>query len=155
ATFPDLTVGWVTALRQGLRDLGYVEGKDIVIEQRHAADRPEKLPELATDLVRLKVHLFVVHGSISAIRAVTKATTTTPVVMVAVPDPSAGGLVASLARPGGQVTGLSDFHGDLLPKRLGLLKEVAPSASRVAILLNPADPATSRQLSAAQAAASA
>jgi putative tryptophan/tyrosine transport system substrate-binding protein len=153
ATFPELSTGWVTTLQRGLRDLGYVEGKNIVIEQRHAAGRPEKLPELATDLVRLKVDIFVVHGSVPAIQAVRNATTTTPVVMVAVPDPFAGGLVASLARPGGQVTGLSDFHGDLVPKRLDLLKEVAPSASRVAILFDSADPAASRQLEAVQTAA--
>lgn len=155
ATSADLSAGWVTALQQGLRDLGYVEGKDIVIEQRHAAARLEKLPELAAELVRLKVDVFVVHGSVPALQAAKNAKDTTPIVMVAVPDPFAGGLVASLARPGGQVTGLSDFHGDLVPKRLGLLKEVAPSASRVAVLLNPVDPGALRQLNSLQAAASA
>ena len=122
----------LAALEQGLRDLGYVEGDNTVIERRHANGNLERLPGLAAELVRLKVDVLVAHGG-AAFEA-KKATATIPVVFVANPDPVGVGLVASLARPGGNLTGLSDLHSGLVTKRLELLKEVVPSASRVAVL---------------------
>lgn len=144
---------WVAAFRQGLRELGYVEGQTIVIEQRHAAGRPERLSGLVAELVRLKVDVFVVYGGVRAVQAVKQATRTIPIVLAVSADPVGQGLVASLARPGGQVTGLSDYHGSLVPKRLELLKDVVPSASRVAVLLNPGNPGALLQLKDIRAAA--
>jgi ABC-type uncharacterized transport system substrate-binding protein len=143
---------WVTAFGQGLRELGYMEGKNIVVEQRHAARQPARLPDLAAELVRLKVDVLVVFGAYLAAK---KVASTTPVVFIAAPDPVGDGLVVSLARPGGNITGLSDSHADLVPKRLELLKEVVPSASRVAVLFNPANPIAPPQLKTAEAASSA
>ncbi len=145
--------GWVAAFRQGLRELGYVEGQTIVIEQRHAAGRPDRLSGLAAELVRLKVDVFVVYGGVRAVQAVQQASSTIPIVLAVSADPVGQGLVASLARPGGQVTGLSDFHGSLVPKRLELLKDLAPSASRIALLLNPANPGALLQAKDIRAAA--
>jgi putative ABC transport system substrate-binding protein len=122
------------ALLDGLRDLQYVEGPKIVVEQRHADGRPEKFPALAAELVRSKIDIFVVHGFEQAVRAAEQASSSIPIVFVANPDPIGSGLVPSLARPGGRITGLSDMHSDLAAKRLELLKEVAPSLSRVAVL---------------------
>ena len=145
---------WLAAFQQGLRDLGYVEGETIVIEQRYAAGRFERLPELAAELVRRKVDVLLVGGDAAALAA-KKATSAIPIVIVTVADPVAIGLVASLAHPGGNVTGQSDLHADLVPKRLQLLKEVVPSASRVAVLLNPANPSHPLQLKGLQAGAAA
>jgi len=136
-------------LRDGLRALGYVEGKNLVVEQRHADGRLERLPELAADLVRHKVDVLVTFGSASAAK---QATTMIPIVFIVEPDPVGTGLIANLARPGGNLTGLSDSHADLVPKRLELLREVVPSAARVAFLLNPANHYAPPQLQAAQAA---
>jgi ABC-type uncharacterized transport system substrate-binding protein len=144
---------WVAAFRQGLRELGYVEGQNVVIEQRHAAGRSDRLPELASELVRLKVDVLVVYGLGALIEAGWKAPGTLPIVFTVDADPVGRGLVASLARPGGNVTGLSDSHADLVPKRLELLKEVVPSVVRVGVLLNPASPIAAPQLKTAQAAA--
>jgi ABC-type uncharacterized transport system substrate-binding protein len=144
---------WVAAFRQGLRELGYVEGQNVVIEQRHAAGRSERLPELASELVRLEVDVLVVYGLWALIGAGWKAPSTLPIVFTVSADPVGEGLVTSLARPGGNVTGLSDSHAELVPKRLELLKEVVPSAVRVGVLFNPARSA--RQFETAQAAASA
>jgi putative ABC transport system substrate-binding protein len=144
---------WVAAFRQGFRDLGYVEGKNIVIEQRHAAGRPERLPELASELLGLKVDVLVVYGLWALIDAGWKAPSTLPIVFTVDPDPVGRGLVASLARPGGNVTGLSDSHADLVPIRLQFLKEVVPSVTRVGVLLNPTSPIATPQLKTAQAAA--
>ena len=121
------------AFRQGLAVLGYVEGKNIIIEYRYAEGRPERLPELAEDLVRLKVELFVVPNDLTA-RAAKKATTTIPIVMWSSGNPIGTGVIASLARPGGNVTGLTSYNAELLGKRLGLLKEVVPKVSRFAFL---------------------
>jgi len=142
----------VTAFRQKLRELGYLEGQNIVIEQRYAIGRSEKLPELLAELVALKVDLLVVAGD-PAVHAAKKATNTIPIVMVASPDPVGTGLIASLAHPGGNVTGLSDFHAGVITKRLELLKDVVPSASRVAVLLNPVNPSNPLQLKDIQAVA--
>ena len=135
----------VTAFRQGLRDLGYVEGENVVIEVRHAAQRLERLTELAVELVGLKIDVAVVYGS-PAILAIRKLHSSLPIVMTVHADPVGTGLVASLAQPGGQLTGLMDGHGDLAPKRLELLKAAAPSVSRVAAFFNSATPHAKRQL---------
>jgi putative ABC transport system substrate-binding protein len=105
------------AFRQGLRELGYVEGKTIIIEYRYAEGKSERLPELAEDLVRLKVELFVVPNDLTA-RAAKKATTTIPIVMASSGNPIGTGVIASLARPGGNVTGLTSYNAELLGKRL-------------------------------------
>jgi putative ABC transport system substrate-binding protein len=124
------------AFRIALRALGYVEGETIVIEPRYAEGQAKRLPGLGAELVRHKVDLLLVTGG-AALDA-RKLTSTIPIVVVADPDPVGAGLVASLARPGGNVTGLSDVHGELVAKRLELLKELVPSVSRVAFLFNPA-----------------
>jgi ABC-type uncharacterized transport system substrate-binding protein len=142
----------LAALQQGLRELGYLEGKNIVIEQRYAAGQSDKLPELVAEFVRVKADVIVVTGDPAA-HAAKKATTAIPIVIVTSPDPVGTGLIASLAHPGGNVTGLSDFHGGVVTKRLELLKDVAPLASRIAVLLNPANPSNPIQLKDIQAAA--
>ncbi len=129
--------GRVRLLREGLRELGYVDGQNIVIEVRAAQGKRDRLPALADELVRLKPHVIVIHGSI-AIRVVQRIDKTIPIVFPVHADPVGSGDVASLARPGGNVTGLSDYHTDLVPKRLELLKEVVPTASSVAVLWDPA-----------------
>jgi len=122
----------IAALRQGLRELGYEEGKNLVIEYRWAEEDFDRLPQLASDLVSLKVDLIVTHGT-PGCRAAKQATTTIPVVMAAVGDPVRSGLVASLARPGGNLTGNSILDFDLALKRLGLVKEVVPNSTRVGL----------------------
>jgi putative ABC transport system substrate-binding protein len=134
----------VEAFRQGLRELGYVEGKNIIIEYRYAEGRFERLPELADELVRLKVDVLVV-SSITVARPARKVTATIPIVVAGAGDPIGSGLVASLARPGGNVTGLYQFSPELLGKRLELLKEVVPKVSRFAFL-NDADAAASKSM---------
>jgi putative ABC transport system substrate-binding protein len=124
------------ALRIGLRELGYVEGKNLVIEFRWAESNYERLPELAAELVRLNVDLIVTHATQAALAA-KRATTTIPIVIMAVGDAVAAGVVASLARPGGNITGLSFFIAELNVKRLELLKEAYPRANRVAVLAHP------------------
>jgi putative ABC transport system substrate-binding protein len=126
---------YVEALRQGLRDLGYVEGKSFVIEYRGAEGDPKRLPSLVNELVGLKVDVLVV-PTLPAIQAARHATKAIPIVMVTNTDPVAGKLVDSLARPGGNITGLSTLAQDLSGKRLELLKEVVPRLSRVAVLRN-------------------
>jgi len=127
----------VKAFEDGLRDLGYVPGRNVVIEYRFADGKVERLPQLAQDLVRLKVDVIVT-GSNQHVIAAKQATTTIPIVMVYVRDPVGAGLVASLSRPGGNVTGLSQDVGAEIPgKRLALLKEFVPKLSRVAVLANP------------------
>jgi putative ABC transport system substrate-binding protein len=123
----------VDAFLQGLQQLGYVEGQTIAIEWRFADGRDDQLPELADELVRLNVDVIVVPG-VQAARAAKHATSTIPIVITVVNDPIGTGLVASLARPGGNATGLSSLSGSLVSKRLELLKEVVPGASRVAVI---------------------
>ena len=127
------------ALLQGLRELGYVEGQNLVIEYRYAEGKAERLPDLAAELVSLKVDIIVAGGTPPPLAA-KRATTTIPIVMTSAGDPVGSGLVASLAKPGGNVTGLSTFTRDLAAKRLQLLKEVVPVISRVAVLWNAANP---------------
>ena len=128
------------ALSQGLRELGYVEGQNLIIERRYSEGRAERFSAFATELVRAKVDLIIVNTTPAAIAA-KKATTTIPIVFPTAIDPVATGVVASLARPGGNVTGLSMLTPELSPKRLELLKQVIPGLSRVAILWNAANPA--------------
>ena len=124
------------AFRQELSKLGWIEGKNITIEYRFAEQKPERLPELAADLVRLKVDLIVASGGPTPLVA-KKATTTLPIVMINSPDPVAVGLVTSLARPGGNVTGVSGLAPELTSKRLEVLKDAIPRLSRVGLLRTP------------------
>jgi putative ABC transport system substrate-binding protein len=140
------------AFRQGLRDLGYVEGQNIAIEPRWAEGQYDRYPALAADLVSLKVDVIVAQGG-AATQAVQQATRTIPIVMSIVLDPVGSGLVPSLARPGGNVTGTSFMGPDLVGKQLQLLKEVVPKVSRVALLRNPANPASAPGLREAEATA--
>ena len=123
----------IEALRQGLRELGYVEGKNIVIEWRSAEGKIDLLPTLAAELVRLKVDIIVSAGATDT-RAAKEATVTIPIVMTQDPDPIGTGFVTSLARPGGNITGLSTLAPEISGKRLELLKEIIPKLSRVAVL---------------------
>jgi len=123
---------------QGLRDLGYIEGHNIVIEWRYSEGRADRFPDLAAELVRLQVDLIVAMSTPAALAA-KQATQTIPIVMVYVADPLGSGLVASVARPDANITGVTDMAVDLSGKRLALLKEVVPILSRVAVLWNPAD----------------
>ena len=145
------TVSLLAALEQGLRELGYARGQNLIIEERYADGHFARLPDLAAELVRLNVDVLIVHGT-AALDA-KRATTTIPIVFIANPDPVGAGVVTSLGRPGGNVTGLSDFHSGLVSKRLELLKEVVPSASRIAVLTD-ATPELALQLTDLQASAS-
>ena len=129
----------VEALRAGLRDLGYVDGKNIVIEFRWAEGKYERLPELAAELVRLPVDVIVTHGTPAAL-ACKQATTTIPIVMAAAGDVAMSGIVASIARPGGNITGSTFYNSELAAKRLELLKEILPHMRRAAVLINAANP---------------
>jgi putative tryptophan/tyrosine transport system substrate-binding protein len=140
------------AFRHGLRELGYVDGQNIAIESRSANGKDDRLPALAADLVRSQVDVIVA-ASGAATRAVQQTTRTIPIVMSLVNDPVGSGLIASLARPGGNVTGLTIMAPDLVAKRLELLKEVVPKVSRVALLRNPDNPADTAMLREAEAAA--
>jgi len=151
---PALERDFVDAFRQGLRDLGYAEGHNILIEYRWAEGRYDRLPEFAAELVRLKVDVLLTAGTPGALAA-KQATQTIPIVMAVSGDAVGTGLVQSLARPGGNITGLTRMTRDLDGKRLELLKEVVPSLSRVAILLNPANPISARGWSEAQSPAKA
>jgi putative ABC transport system substrate-binding protein len=140
------------AFRQGLRELGYVEGRNIALEPRWAEGKYDRYPALAADLVRLKVHVIVAVGG-RATQVAQQATKTTPIVMSVVIDPLGSGLVSSLARPGGNVTGLTVMASDLVGKQFELLKQAVPDVSRVALLWNPANPGGAPQLREAEAAA--
>ena len=146
----------IEALRTGLRDLGYVEGKNIVIEFRYAQGQYDRLPELAAELVRLKVDVIVTHsapGALAAKRAT--ATNPIPVVMTNVGDAVGSGIVASLARPGGNITGDTFFLTELVAKRLEVLKDAIPRVRRVAVLANPDNAGTVTNLQAMEIAAKA
>ena len=143
---------YVDALRQGLRDLGYVEGKNFVIEYRGAEGKPDRTPSLVTELVQLKVDVLVVPTALS-ILAAKQATKTIPIVMVTQVDPVATGLVDSLAHPGGNITGLATLQRELGGKRLELLKEVVPGLARVGILRDAEGPVSAIGLKDYEAAA--
>lgn len=142
------------SFRQGLRELGYVEGKNIVIEWRYGEGKLDRLPELAAELVRLKVNVIVT-GAPAANRAAKAATSTIPIVMTNDPDPVANGFVASLARPGGNITGLSTFAPELGGKRLEILKEVVPKLARVTVLGTSTNPGYAQVMSEIELAAKA
>ena len=135
------------AIRLALRELGYIEGQNIAIEYRYAEGKRDRLPELAAELVRLKVDIIVVAGGARSIRAAKNATKTIPIVMTGGGlDPVEAGLVESLARPGGNVTGITNLSTELGGKRLELLKEAVPKLARVAVLYDPANPASVREV---------
>jgi ABC-type uncharacterized transport system substrate-binding protein len=138
---------------QGLRDLGYVESQNVVIVGRYSEGRNERLPALAADLVRLKVDVILAGAGTPGASAAQRATSTIPIVMTIPGDPVGGGLVASLARPGRNVTGLSTVAPDLVAKQMQLLKEVVPTMSRVAVLSNPTNPSHATSLKEAEVAA--
>ena len=133
------------AFRHGLRELGYVEGKNIVVEERYAQGKLDRLRELAAELVRLKVDVIVSAGP-EATRAAKEATSTIPIVMAQDFDPVGTGFVASLARPGGNITGLSTLSPEISGKQLELLKETVPKLSRVAVLGNSTSPGNAQAL---------
>jgi len=138
---------------KGLRDVGYVEGRNIAVEKRHADGRFEQLEGLAIELVRQRIYIILAHGDAGVYAK--KATGAIPIVVVANPDPVGLRLAASLARPGGNVTGLSDLHGDLASKRLQLIKDLIPEVARVAVLFNPDLASHARQLADLQSASTA
>jgi len=140
------------AFRQGLRELGYVEGQTVALEVRFAEGKRERLPALAAELVGLKVDVIVT-ATVPGIRAAQHATKTIPIVMAVAADPVATGFVAGLARPGGNTTGLSMMAPELVGKRLELLTEAVPRVSQVAVLRNPTNPATALSLSETEVAA--
>jgi putative tryptophan/tyrosine transport system substrate-binding protein len=144
----------IEAFRQGLRELGYVEGKNIVIDYRAAEGKRERLPELITELVRLKVDVIVTAGP-SPTRAAKEARVTIPIVMTNDGDPVGSGVVASLARPGGNITGLSTLAPELSGKRLELLKEIIPKLSRVAVFGESTQPGNAQSLRETELAAKA
>ena len=153
-----LLVGWsperkeVQEFRQGLRDAGYAEGRDVVIEWRSANGDYSRVPELVADLVQHKVDVIVLESTVAA-QAAKRATSTIPIVLAVVGDPIGSGLVASLARPGGNITGLSLMIPELNAKRLQLLKEAIPRLTRVAVLWNPDTPPHAKMVQDLKAAA--
>jgi putative ABC transport system substrate-binding protein len=151
---PEASIGStpIVALREGLRELGYLEGQNLVIEWRWAQGKPERFPDLASDLVRRKVDVIVAAVN-EAIRAARDATTTIPIVMVFSADPVAQGFVASLGRPGGNITGTTLQAPELVGKGLQLLSEAVPNISRVAVLRDPRDPGRREDIRETEAAA--
>src|SRR5262245_51909701 len=144
-------VAWWDALRQKMRELGYVEGQNVTFEARFAEGRIERLPALAGELVKIKVDVIVTGGNAAALAA-KRATTSIPIVMATGADQVGLGIVAGLARPGGNVTGVTSFSAELMGKRLGLLKDVVPRLSRAAFLLVEGDASSGAGLRDAQAA---
>ena len=126
------------AVQQGLSDYGYVDGKNIILEHRFAAETPVLFSRFAAELTALNVDIFVANNRLAALAA-QHATTTIPIIFIAVPDPVGAGLVASLAQPGGNITGLSNFAHDLTAKRVEILKRIVPSAARIGVLVNSND----------------
>jgi putative ABC transport system substrate-binding protein len=151
-TSPSGIASRIEAFRQGLRDRGYVEGKNILIEYRYAEGKPDRERELAKELVRLKVAIIVSAGS-AATRPIKEATNTIPIIMTNEGDPVGTGFVASLARPGGNITGLSTLAPELSGKRLELLKEIIPNLSQVAVFRTSTQPGSAQSLKEADLAA--
>jgi len=151
-TSPEVLTEPMRSFRQALKDAGYVEGASIAIEYRFADNQPERLPEMAAELVKRRVAVIVVTGGPTSALAAKAATAAIPIIFVVAEDPVSLGLVASLARPGGNLTGVNILAAELTAKRLELLRELVPGAARVAVFVNPNNPvadATVRELEAA------
>ena len=149
---PDPVARRLRAFRQGLKDSGYVEGENVAIEYRWAESQFDRLPEMVADLIRRQVTVIAALNTVAAVAA-KAASTTIPIVFSSGEDPVRLGLVASLARPGGNATGINNFIGEVTAKRLGLLHELVPTANRVGVLVNPADVLTETALRDVQPAA--
>ena len=152
-TSPDPNVDLLRAFRQGLKETGYVEGENVAIEYRWAENQIDRMPALAAELVRKQVAVIATTGATVAASAAKAVTTTIPIVFLTGADPVESGLVASLARPGGNLTGINLLTIDLTAKRLELLRELVPAATRVAVLANPAGPAPEAMLRDVETAA--
>ena len=143
-----------TAFKKGLSEIGFIEGRNVVIEYRIAGGRTDRLPQMAADLVRRRVALIATTGGAEAVFAARAATTTIPVVFGMTADPVEAGVVGGLSRPGGNLTGLSFMSSELLPRRLELLHELVPAARRIAVLVNSNAPLTEEAIKAVKAGAS-
>jgi len=152
---PEASAKYVASLRKGLAEAGYVEGRNIAIEYRWGHGDSGRLPELASDLISRRVAVIVTPGGLAAALAAKAATTSIPIVFVIGADPVQAGLVASLNRPGGNVTGIGSMNTGLAAKQLGLLRQLLRREARFAVLVNPSNPQTRSTLSEVQAAASA
>jgi len=151
---PEPIANRLAAFRSGLSETGFIEGRNLAIEYRWAHNEPERLPELAADLVHRRVAVIAALGSTPAALAAKTATSTIPIVFASGGDPVQYGLVTNLNRPGGNVTGLTDIANDLLPKLLGLMQELVPQAVRFGVLVNPSNPVSASIIAQAQQAAS-
>jgi putative tryptophan/tyrosine transport system substrate-binding protein len=153
STSPETYADLLRGFRQGLKETGYVEGENVAIEYRWAENQIGRLPELAAELVRRRVAVIATGGGTAAASAAKAATTTTPIVFVSAEDPVGLGLVASLARPGGNLTGINFLNTELAAKRLELLRELLPAATRVAVLVNPTGTSAETTVRGVEAAA--
>jgi putative tryptophan/tyrosine transport system substrate-binding protein len=138
-TSPEANVGRLAAFRQGLKEAGYIEGENVAIDYRWAQGQNDRLPALAAELARRRVDVIAAAAATSVVLAAAAATATIPIVFAVGEDPVRLGLVASLARPGGNLTGINFFNVELIAKRVELLRELVPTATRVAVLVNPAE----------------
>src|SRR3954470_13573726 len=152
-TSPSPSAPWLAAFRRGLADTGYIEGQNLSIEYRWAEDRVDRLPALAAELVGRNVDVITTTGGTRGVLAAKAATSTIPIVFMGGGDLVADGVVASLARPGGNVTGISIMSTEMVPKRFELLSELLPEAKVVALLVNPSNPTTEPTTKNVQAAA--